>query len=216
MRCFYRLLLAALVFLFALMLASYCSIAQAQAVQPKCLPFGLDGQATTFAPFVKRTDLGWHIWLYCRDPYVGIVAQGMTCPHGECIAFDQAVERTRQALNGGAQGLRDLIAAVTQPERACSRTDLPEPWPALCDEMRALMRADMPQEPKPVWRVAPNSTYATRPAYPISAGVRGTISNGRATVGAECDCAVRSVEGSSVYCGVNGRADQVALCRRAQ
>ena len=64
--------------------------------------------------------------------------------------------------------------------------------------------------------VAPNGAYTTRPAYPFAAGARSATSNGRATVGAACDCAAASAaEKRSIYCGVNGRADQVALCVRA-
>jgi len=61
--------------------------------------------------------------------------------------------------------------------------------------------------------VAPAAANAsppgTRPAFPFSGGVRGTVSNGRAVSGSACDCAgARAGE----YCGVNGRLDQVALC----
>lgn len=84
---------------------------------------------------------------------------------------------------------------------------------SLCAEFVAYMRASRPDDP--VFVVAPNSTYTTRPAYPFANGVRGSTSNGRATVGAPCDCVAAGVlEGRSAYCGVNGRSDQVALCRR--
>lgn len=48
----------------------------------------------------------------------------------------------------------------------------------------------------------------TRPAFPFSGGVRGTVSNGRATSGQPCDCSARVGD----FCGVNGRTDQVASC----
>lgn len=66
----------------------------------------------------------------------------------------------------------------------------------------------------PVWQVAKNATYIDRPAYPLVDGARTKTSNGRAAVAAACDCNARAVEGTSVYCGVNGKADQVALCSR--
>lgn len=202
---------------FLLLLVAMCqqpAKSQQQSVSPPCLPFGLAGEATTYAPFVKRTDRGWHMWIYCRDPYLGVRGYGMTCPHGECIAFDRAVEIARTAVNGGEAGMRSMLASVVRQDRNCARSDLPAPWPALCGELKSLIIASAPNEPAPVWIVAPNASYATRPAYPFAEGVRGTTANGRATVGSVCNCSVRSVEGSRVYCAVNGRTDQVSLCRR--
>lgn len=214
MDCFKKLLLLALAFLFALFLASFCAPAKAQVqgIQIKCLPFGLLGESTTRAPFVERSDVGWHIWIYCRDPYVGIVAQGFNCPHGECVTFDVAVREARSAINGGATSVLDALTRAVAYR--CSESGLPAAREAACRKGRELMLASMPQEPKPVWKVAINPGATTRPAYPLVDGVRGRTANGRATVGADCDCSARSVEGSSVYCGVNGRTDQVALCRR--
>jgi hypothetical protein len=68
--------------------------------------------------------------------------------------------------------------------------------------------------PFPSWVVATNRTYPDRPAYPFVDGVRSSTSNGRAAVGSACNCSARSVESRSVYCGVNARTDQVALCVR--
>lgn len=202
----------AVAFLFLLLGA--CSSARAQAVSPPCLPFGLAGEATTFAPFVKRTDRGWHMWIYCRDPYVGVSGYGMTCPHGVCLTADVATELARRAINDGPEAVRAALLKAQDPTKNCKRTDLPAQWAALCEELRALIRTSMPNEPPPVWLVATMPAgAATRPAYALVDGQRGAVS-GRAAVGSRCDCAVRVVEGRSVYCGVNGRADQVALCRR--
>jgi hypothetical protein len=62
------------------------------------------------------------------------------------------------------------------------------------------------------WIVAKAASNAnppgTLPAYPWVNGVRGTVSNGRATSGTACNRLV----GKAPYLGVNGRADQVANC----
>jgi len=79
-------------------------------------------------------------------------------------------------------------------------------WEASAGEILAL------KPPAPKWAVKLNGTTLTRPAYPFAAGVRGTTSTERATVGAPCDCATRSVEGASVYC--EPAPALVALCTR--
>jgi hypothetical protein len=62
------------------------------------------------------------------------------------------------------------------------------------------------------WVVAKASSTAnppgTLPAYPWVNGVRGTVSNGRATSGQLCN----RMAGAVPWLGVNGRTDQVAQC----
>lgn len=197
--------------LFSLLLAAGSASAQLRP-DPICYPFGLKGEATTAAPFVQRTDAGWHIWYYCRDPYVGLVGYGMTCAHGDCVAFDVAMRLAVEAVNGGLRGVEQTLDRVIQFR--CTDQQLPQNRVIVCTELRRLIVERAPKELPPVWLVASNGTLATRPAYSFVGGVRSTASNGRATVGELCDCRTRSVEGSRVYCSVNQRTDQVALCKR--
>lgn len=82
------------------------------------------------------------------------------------------------------------------------------PWPpegdvrieAMKSAMRAAAAADKDRPPPIVWSVAKNGTYADRPTYPVLDGVRQTKSDGRAKVGATCDCAAPIVEGKTTYC----------------
>lgn len=62
--------------------------------------------------------------------------------------------------------------------------------------------ADRPPKPTPAVWVVGKTNYPTRPTYPVVAGVRSTVSDGRATVGATCDCAKPIVEGKTTYCPV--------------
>lgn len=83
------------------------------------------------------------------------------------------------------------------------------PWvdPLVIEQMvagaMAIARADTNRPPAPPaaqWWVQSNGTYPTRPSYPVTDGKRGTTSDGRATVGAACDCAAPIVEGKVTYC----------------
>ena len=68
--------------------------------------------------------------------------------------------------------------------------------------------------PAPLWKVAANGTYATRPAYAVANGIRAAAATARATVGATCYCGLRFVEGSTTYCAVTTDGKWVAACRR--
>lgn len=60
-----------------------------------------------------------------------------------------------------------------------------------------------PPPPQPTWWVQRNGTQTTRPTYPIGAsGKRSSTSDGRATIGAPCDCRSPIVEGKTTYCKV--------------
>jgi len=96
----------------------------------------------------------------------------------------------------------DPIDPLLQPDVVAIKKLLPTPPPII-------------PPPPPVveyWIVATFAANLDRPAYPVVAGVRKTTSNGRALVGSVCNCTVKFVE-TSTYCGVNGRLDQVAICK---
>lgn len=64
----------------------------------------------------------------------------------------------------------------------------------------------------PAWKVAPNGSYTTRPAYPVVDGVIGTKEAGRATVGQPCDCSAPIKRSAVTYCAAPGSA-LVTVCR---
>lgn len=63
----------------------------------------------------------------------------------------------------------------------------------------AAVAADTNRPPKALWVVG-KTGYDTRPTYPATDGVRSTKSDGRATVGATCDCSSPIIEGKTTYC----------------
>lgn len=70
------------------------------------------------------------------------------------------------------------------------------------------------QLPPSQWAVAKFSTLSTRPAYPVSNGVRSATSTARATVGATCDCTAPIVEGLTTYCPYQGSSGLVTVCTK--
>jgi hypothetical protein len=111
----------------------------------------------------------------------------------------------------GALAATDKRTALAEIGRVHLSRDINEP------ELRALwcphwaaMQASRPAAE--VWVVANATSTAnppgTRPAFPWVGGVRGSVSNGRATQGTTCDRRI----GVAPWHGVNGRADQVATC----
>lgn len=77
----------------------------------------------------------------------------------------------------------------------------------------ALAAAATHAPPAPVFRVAKNGAYTSRPSYPFANGVRSTTAAGRAAVGALCNCGqALSEEGTVTYCGV--APERVAVCKR--
>jgi len=92
---------------------------------------------------------------------------------------------------------------------------------AMADGAMAIARADPNRPPKPAtvpWWVQSNGAYPTRPSYPVTDGKRGTTSDGRATVGASCDCTAPIVEGKVTYCrfatgsAISAMSTSVAVC----
>jgi hypothetical protein len=123
---------------------------------------------------------------------------------------------------------RDLAAALASSNRLAGINavfakyrSLPfDSGPALltwCPHWDEMQRS---RPTNPAYAVAKNGSYPTRPAYPYIASTavapasRGPVSNGRATVGATCDCRVRLFEGSTLYCAVDQARTSVAVCSK--
>lgn len=68
--------------------------------------------------------------------------------------------------------------------------------------------------PDPIWKVAPNPGFTTRPAFAYSGGIRATVATARATVDAACYCDTRDVVGSTVYCAVNTARTWMSVCTK--
>jgi hypothetical protein len=67
-----------------------------------------------------------------------------------------------------------------------------------------------------VWKVKPNGTATTRPAYTLTNGVLGTKEAGRATVGAVCDMQrpTAPATGGDIRAEY-GKAGLVTICAKA-
>ncbi|MBE2242476.1 MAG: hypothetical protein IAE86_06960 [Burkholderiaceae bacterium] len=91
-------------------------------------------------------------------------------------------------------------------------------WPALRAAVQAAVDADTVRPSVASWIVQKNGSAADRPAYPFDGGGRGTKSTARVSIMTNgkptpCDCSVKTVEGSTTYCGVAPQL--VAVCVRA-
>lgn len=188
----------ALMLCIALLAVPLLAFAQADAKAPAC---------------AWHTQAGTLRWGVTVDP-PGAWA-GWWCPSGPYTPWTRQVAAVRFDLLGKAAAAsagaaivaKDHAALVALRDRPVWGADLGPVLDQGWDDITAA------RPPGPVWIVAPNGVSTTRPAYPITNGVRSTASTGRATVGATCDCAVRSVEGSSSYCATNTERTLVALCR---
>jgi len=147
--------------------------------------------------------------------------------HRDPVRYFQASLRVVAAADPVAQANAEITATMVKPPAgsvdeyevqrlawlACGEA-IKEPWPAVFEPAPACGTA--PAAPVARWVVAKAALNAnppgTRPAFPWAAGVRSTVSNGRATQDTPCDPAVGRLEGATAYFGVNGRADQVAVC----
>lgn len=149
---------------------------------------------------------------------------------GNCIVFGWTCGNLNYKMGGSltsfpteyvTRAVELLTGNDTERRNAVTQYSTSPQIPALCKPLTdrlevALNEQWAASQPAPAptinYVVAPAASNAspagTRPAFPFSNGVRGTVSNGRAISGTACDCSVKSGE----YCGVNGRTDQVALC----
>lgn len=139
--------------------------------QPACLPSDLGGTGSAAAITVnaKGQAAGW----WCPDGSKWIAAvrwSEMTDAIGAALAALHTSSDKRAAV--------DALVAL----RGTQMGDLADVWAPIAERMRT---------PPPMrrWQVKPNGTAATRPAYPLTDGVRGTREVRRAPVGAPCDTA---------------------------
>ena len=95
--------------------------------------------------------------------------------------------------------------------------DAPEALQVWCPHWDEMQRS---RPANPAYVVAKNGTSTTRPAFAYTpatastAASRSTKSTARATVGATCDCKVRLLEGTTLYCATNVERTLVAVCNK--
>lgn len=142
------------------------------------------------APRYESLSVGRHLVFVCTDALgVKVYPDGLSCQHSVCnpSAFAAAVVRVATA--------QDYKKAVDTEWAANVKWDCDAPpnegAKALCAERDALIVKNWSawtSEFKPAsWKVKPNGTATTRPAYTLVNGVIGTKEAGRANVGAVCD-----------------------------
>ena len=140
-------------------------------------------------PKIVHWTLGRHLVFVCTNDARTIVYQdGVSCLHSVCNvdATAAAALRVLQAKDQKAQLDIEWKAVKWDCNNPPGHNEL-----ALCRERMAWIAtwwADAIKDFKPaVWRVKANGTATTRPAYTLRNGVLGTVTAGRATVGAVCD-----------------------------
>lgn len=100
----------------------------------------------------------------------------------------------------------------------CLAVDLANSDPAMHGLCVAAYNAARATRPLPPYIVRSNGAYATRPTYPVVAGVRSKTSNGTVPIKdaagrpTACNKAQTIKEGSSMYMQVKRTVDTVALC----
>jgi hypothetical protein len=172
-----------------------------------CLPRWVDSQGTAEGYSLQLSAAGAVAWVWCPGSAGWQLRWGV----GTWADLADAAPELPAALL--SEDPRAALKALGSTHLSLSLTD-PELKALWCPHWQAM------RDSKPVsWVVAPAAANAnppgTRPAYPWTGAARGSVSNGRATQGTMCNPRVGRLEGSTAYYGVNGRADQVAVCVRA-
>ena len=165
-----------------ILLALYSFSVQAQVVSlSACTPIA--------GPKINYLPLGRHLVFACTDDTRTIIYQdGISCLHSVCNVDATAEAALRILQAGGAKAAIDAEWAAIRWD--CSAPPGPSEA-ALCKERMdwiATWWGDAVKDFRPaVWKVKPNGTALTRPAYTLINGVLGTTIAGRAPVGAVCD-----------------------------
>jgi len=183
------------------------------AAQAQCAPAELAGSGTRAVLEVNATGTAAAWWCPGRfEPALALYA----------VRWDAMTDPLRADL-AALSSARDQTVAGIDRMRATHATA-----PLASDALRpvweqARERIQVSRPTNPLWLVAKNGTCGpgstlgcSRPTYLVTNGVRGTTATStRATVGASCGCVrLRVLEGTTVYCGVDGESELVAVCVR--
>lgn len=171
---------------------------------------------TGTVPTVRWNAAGVVGWYHCQRPDGRWTTSwgAETWPSFRSHVINADVLAVAQATDPVAALNAILSARVALPLADPSLTPV---WCPYAREMIASQPAQVVTPPTPVpatWWVAKYSTQPTRPAFPLTSGVRGTVSSTRAPVGAVCDCTASVVEGVTTYCAFTGGGGTVAVCTK--
>lgn len=161
---------------------------------------------------------GRHVVVLCTKPLgTGVYADGFSCLHAACspMTFGMSVASALMADKPKVE----LEAQWTKYIKWTCDAPPDDAAAALCLERRTWIAnnfAAWTASFKPVvWKVKPNGTYPTRPAYALTAGVLGTKEVARATVGMLCDVAKPTASTSNGDIRAEfGTPGVVTLCAR--
>jgi hypothetical protein len=181
------------------------------AAQPSCLPSQIGGTGT--AAVVRSDTAGRSFGWWCPDPYVPARLVIVTGRHSDFVPDWERIGLTALAQGPAAvSALWKQYATAQWPRNAEGGLIVPsEIYPVHMLVWNALVAAS---PPAPVWKVAPNPGYTTRPAFAYSGGIRATTATARATAGVTCYCDTRDLVGSTVYCAVNSARTWMSVCNR--
>ena len=194
-------------------LAYAYSAAPAGAVLPAvtCAPAPV---GTGTVPTLRWNAAGVTGWYHCQKP------DGRWATSWGAETWDSfrahAVNTDALAVAQAADPVAALNAILaTRVSLPLADPSLTPVWCPYAREMIASQPAPAATPPPPAaWIVARYSTQTSRPAYPVTNGVRGTMSTMRASVGATCDCTSPLVEGVTTYCPFPSSGGAVAMCTK--
>lgn len=170
----------------------------ANARLPECWPSAIGGTGSKFV--AGTTSEGMYIGWWCPKLY-GWVYEYSVMLNGGTIRHPTTIPPLTLTGVLGAYWEANVIFDGNDPQYDAIFNAMVEPLNAI-------------KPPMPVWLVAQNSTYPTRPTYRVvnNALVADTQ---RATVGNTCDCKTLSfVQSTSTYCQPAPLTGVVALCRK--
>jgi hypothetical protein len=176
------------------------AVAASAPVLPACLPY-LYGK--TLTSDWKRTDEGRYAYAWCEGKSGQPLWVYAACVHGTCMpvgTFAELVDALKRDPNP-LTAAKSAWLNATWAKDPCP-PGVSGPMGKVCADVSAAMIASKPASaasaptppasgptptPALVYVVKTNGTSATRPAYTLANGVRGTKEVARATVGQLCD-----------------------------
>lgn len=174
-------------------------------------------------PDVSRGDLGWHGNVWCVMPDSTTKHYTLDCLHGTCSwsTFQTELQALMTAPDKSAKWDEIVAKYFSWVCDDAIRKEASQRG-ALCLEGEAI-RLQHPEWlpkvtlPPPVitYRVKVNGTSATRPAYALVAGVRGTKVLARAVVGTACDLTKPTLASGADVWAEFGTPGVVALCAKS-
>lgn len=196
----------------ALWLALCIWAASSMAAQP-----ALSACVQAASPKYASRSAGVHLVFVCTDKVgASVYPAGLSCLHTACnhSAFAASVARVITATDYRAAIDAEVAANIPWTCDAPPHADAVR----LCAERRDFVASNWAAWTAgfkaPAWRVKPNGTATTRPAYTLSAGVLGAREAGRATVGALCNTGKPYLIAGADIRAEYGPAGLVTICAR--